>query len=142
MRMIRVSALIVAAVAAVTLSAGTANAAEKTAAPTQGTVSTAVVPYVSASCIQIGRTYRTGNYVEGYGSVSCSGSSANLTIQQSRWYGWQDVAQAAVPRSGYDQYVDYYCVGTGTHTFRTIIWGYNVEGLYVQKESNHVTVTC
>jgi hypothetical protein len=101
----------------------------------------AVTPNADNSCLQIGVTKQVGSYITGYGSISC-GSGATLEIQRSRWYGWETMASAAVNGTGHDQSIRYYCYNTGTHTFRTIIWAYNLAGSYIMKASNQITVSC
>ncbi|MEH2238909.1 hypothetical protein [Nostoc sp.] len=98
----------------------------------------------AATCnVQIGKTIRSGNTIIGYGSLSnCPyTSSANLIIQRSRFYGWQDMATVKVTGSK-DVYVSYNCSGTGTHDFRTTISGYTVGGKFRFKESNHIKASC
>ena len=70
------------------------------------------------------------------------GDQAILTIQRSRWHGWEDMASATVDGPGYDQHVQYGCSGTGTHTFRTVIEAENLAGHYFFKESNHIRESC
>ncbi|HEY6797186.1 MAG TPA: hypothetical protein VI248_21140 [Kineosporiaceae bacterium] len=93
------------------------------------------------SCLHIGRTSRSGNTITGYGSISC-GTGANLTIQRSRWYGWEDLTTTPFHGTGHDAYISYDCGGTGKHDFRTIVWGYNVLGDYIVKSSNVITASC
>jgi hypothetical protein len=112
------------------------------AAPTSGTVT--VGPRVPlGSCVpQIGVTSRSGNLIVGYGSLSNCGpgaGTATLTIQRSRFFGWQPMASATVTGPGYDQFVYYNCAGTGTHDFRTLIE--DSLGQFT-KVSNTITETC
>jgi hypothetical protein len=55
---------------------------------------------VPGSCeIHIGVTSQSGNNIHGYGSQSAacgSGGVSYLTIQRSRWWGWQDMRTAEV----------------------------------------------
>jgi hypothetical protein len=98
-----------------------------------------------ATCeLHIGLTTRSGDIIRGYGSQANCGSSGRsyLTIQRSRWYGWEDLATATVIGSGHDVYVTYNCAGTGTHTFRTIHTGSTIGGTPLFKESNRITATC
>jgi hypothetical protein len=99
----------------------------------------------AASCdLQIGVTRKNGNDISGYGSQSNCGPNGDsyLTIQRSRWYGWEDLSTQTVHGSGHDVYVHYNCAGTGTHEFRTIHTATTIGGNYKFKESNHITVTC
>jgi hypothetical protein len=94
--------------------------------------------------IHIGTTFRSGNTIIGYGSQANCGSQGTsyLTIQRSRWFGWEDLTTQSVTGSGHDVYVSYNCSGTGTHTFRTIHTGRTIGGNPVFKGSNQITVTC
>ena len=98
----------------------------------------------SSPCIQIGRTYLSWNKrdIWGYGSVSCKGSSANLTIRRHRWNGWQDIVTKTVKYGQGDVYIGYDCTGTGTHDFITRIWGNGPAGDFHYKDSNTIRVTC
>jgi hypothetical protein len=100
----------------------------------------------AASCdVQIGLTYRSGNTIVGHGSLSnCPpNSTANIHIERSVWYGWQNTTGDITVRGpGYDQYVYYNCSGTGTHQFQTVIDAYTVGGSYLRKTSNTITATC
>src|SRR5882724_6015705 len=52
---------------------------------------------VPASCqYNLGSTFRSGNTIIGFGNQSNCGTSGvtYLTIQRSRWYGWEDLRQA------------------------------------------------
>ncbi|MGW1887056.1 hypothetical protein [Streptomyces sp. NPDC001970] len=98
----------------------------------------------AASCdVQIGRTYKSGNYIVGYGSLSncASTSTARLIIQ--RWTGlyWKDYATGTA-HQGYDTYVSQNCSGTGTQTWRTLISGRTVGGETRIKASNELRVYC
>jgi hypothetical protein len=97
-----------------------------------------------ACSLQIGTTYKSGTTIVGYGSQADCGSSGTsyLTIQRSRWYGWQDLATVTLIGSGYDKYVRYNCSGSGTHTYRTIHTGRTVGGEPRFNESNHLRVSC
>jgi hypothetical protein len=96
------------------------------------------------SCLQIGVTSRVGNDVVGYGSVSCPGTIANLSILQRTWDGWPGytLATVVVPGPGQDYYVWWHCENNGTQTYRTRIWGYNGENNYVYKDSNEIRFYC
>lgn len=98
----------------------------------------------AASCdVQIGRTYKSGNYIVGYGSLSnCSSTStASLIIQ--RWTGlyWKNYATGTA-HQGYDTYIRQNCGGTGTQTWRTLITGRTIGGEYRTKASNELRVYC
>jgi hypothetical protein len=105
-----------------------------------------VVAANAATCdVEIGVTAKSGNYITGYGSLSqgCTGSTATIVIQKYVGLGyWADEAPATVNGPGYDQHVSYYCVGTGTQTWHTRIYGYTLGGNLVQKDSNSIRVTC
>jgi hypothetical protein len=89
--------------------------------------------------VEIGRTSKVGESIEGYGSQSgnCGQFPTFLMIQRTRWYGWQTVKEVAVPHEGPDFYVRYNCNGTGTYTYRTLHAGPNGN-----KVSNKIRVTC
>jgi len=86
-------------------------------------------------CLDIGLTTRSGNTIHGYGSIRrpCSGR-ATISIQWSRWFGWEDVRTETVVGNG-DHHIYWNCSGSGTHDFRTIING-TVAGNYQSKISN------
>lgn len=98
-----------------------------------------------ATCeLHIGVTRKSGNTISGYGSQANCGSNGRsyLTVQRSRWYGWEDLTTVPVIGSGHDVYVRYNCASSGTHTFRTIHTGRTIGGTPAFKESNRLTVTC
>ncbi|MBB5866638.1 hypothetical protein F4553_000017 [Allocatelliglobosispora scoriae] len=91
------------------------------------------------------QTYKSGNWIDGRASMPTCGDasrSSTLTLQRSRWYGWEDLGYGTVYGDGYWYYVSYNCAGTGTHEFRTIATGGTVGGVGYVRESNHITVTC
>lgn len=99
----------------------------------------------AATCqLHLGPTSRSGNTITGYGSQESCGTQgrSTLTIQRSRWFGWEDLVSSTVTGSGHDVFVRYNCSGTGTHEFRTIHTGRTISGSPNFKESNHITVTC
>ncbi|MET9625854.1 hypothetical protein ABZX92_00185 [Lentzea sp. NPDC006480] len=87
-------------------------------------------------CLDIGLTSRSGNTIHGYGSIKsiCSGT-ATISIQWSRWFGWENVRSETVSGSGHDHHIYWNCSGSGTHDFRTIIAG-TIAGNYQSKISN------
>lgn len=100
-----------------------------------------------ATCdVQIGVTTRTGNLIQGYGSLSnCPNTaSANVRVYRSRWDGWEAVGPTETARGGAGNvYVTYNCAGTGTHDFRTRIWGTTIGGTPKNKTSNVIyNVSC
>jgi hypothetical protein len=97
-----------------------------------------------ACSLQVGRTHKSGSTIVGYGSQADCGPSGTsyLTIQRSRWYGWEPLVTVTLVGSGYDKYVRYNCSGTGTHTYRTIHTGRTVGGQPRFNESNHFRVSC
>lgn len=100
---------------------------------------------LEATCeIHIGTTYRSGSTIVGYGSQANCGTNgrSTLTIQRSRWYGWEDLVSIPVIGSGHNVYVRYNCAGTGTHDFRTIHTGRTVGGAPLFKGSNVIRVSC
>jgi hypothetical protein len=108
--------LVLALVSALVLGATPASAAVNRGSDT-------ISPF--SSCVpQIGVTTRSGNVIDGYGSLSNCGAgagTATLTLQRSRWFGWESMATAIVTGPGYDQHVRYNCSGTGVHDYRTLI---------------------
>lgn len=95
--------------------------------------------------LHIGKTYKSGSTIVGYGSQTpdCGPNGVStLTIQRSRWYGWENLASATVRGPNYDQYVRYNCSGTGTHTYRTIHQGRTIGGSIKIKISNEIRVSC
>ncbi|MFI7709222.1 hypothetical protein [Nonomuraea sp. NPDC049480] len=95
--------------------------------------------------VQIGTTYKSGNYIVGYGSLSgCpSTSTADLYIQRQVIPGWWKRASGiATAHQGYDTYVRYNCSGTGTQSWRTLIYGRTIGGSARVKSSNTIRVNC
>jgi hypothetical protein len=114
-------------------------------------VAAVAVPATAASAatcsLQIGTTSRAGNYITGYGSLSqgCAASAtADIYIQRHVTAGlWETKGTGAVVHGpGYDQPVNFYCVGQGTQTYHTRISGTTIGGQYQQKDSNAIRVTC
>ena len=100
---------------------------------------------IAASCqIHIGVTSRSGNTISGFGSQENCGTMgvSQLTIQRSRFFGWEDLTTVNVVGSGHDVFVRYNCSGTGTHDFRTIHTGRTIGGTPLFKGSNIITATC
>src|SRR5687768_11425441 len=72
----------------------------------------AVAEAAAASCeIHIGRTERSGNLITGRGSQANCGTSGTsyLTIQRSRWFGWENLVTKPVTGSGHEVFVYYGC---------------------------------
>jgi len=115
------------------------------AMPAAPALATPAAPAAAAGtgCLNIGLTTEQLLIITGYGSSACDPhADIKLTIQRSRWWGWEDLETADVAGPGYDQYVHYNCAGTGVHDFRTIIWNGYLFGTRVQKASNVITVDC
>lgn len=51
----------------------------------------------------------------------CGTEKIRITIERSRWFGWEPVAEADMPQNGRDYSVSYNCKGSGTHDYRTTI---------------------
>jgi hypothetical protein len=100
----------------------------------------------AATCdVQIGQTYKSGNDIVGYGSLSnCSSwSTGRLYIQRQIFPGnWGQVGTIATAHQGYDTYVRYNCSGTGTQSWRTLISFATVGGPTRIKVSNVIRVYC
>ncbi|MEU7856217.1 hypothetical protein [Nonomuraea sp. NPDC049141] len=122
-----------ATVSFLTLLGGTGITSASSTAPTSQ----------AASCLQIGRTYRDGNTIIGYGSISCGTGRATIEIWEQIVPGaWRTKRSATVTGPGYDQYVFYNCAGTGTHTFKAVILGSELNGNTVSKHSNQIRESC
>lgn len=107
------------------------------------TIALSALP-ANACDVQIGRTYKNGNNIVGYGSLGsdCS-TSALATLEIQRWTGFQwDAGPTATAHQGYDTYLTRNCYGSGTQTWRTTITGRLQNGRYAFKESNHIRVNC
>ena len=93
----------------------------------------------AASCnVEIGRTYKNGNYVVGYGSLSqgcASDSLAWLEIQRWTGFSWDDGPLVYFRGPGHDQYITRNCYGWGTQTWRTTIQARRIDGSLLFKES-------
>jgi hypothetical protein len=66
-----------------------------------------------------------------------------MTLQRSRWYGWQTMKSWSgnfVPGTYHG--LLYWCKGTGTYTYRTTMAGVTVEGLSWFRESSHRRWSC
>lgn len=97
-----------------------------------------------ATCeIHIGTLTRSGNTLTGRGSQANCGpkGTSYLTMQRSRWYGWEDLKTVKIVGPG-ENYVKYNCAGTGKHEFRVIHTGRTVGDKPVFKESAHHTWNC
>lgn len=109
------------------------------------TVTPAEAATATACDVQIGRTYKSGNQIVGYGSLSgCPSSSvADLFIQRQVIPGyWTRVSAIVTAHQGYDVYVRYNCSGTGTQSYRTQIYGNTIGGSARIKNSNTLRVSC
>lgn len=97
-----------------------------------------------ASCeIHIGTLTRSGNTLTGRGSQANCGpkGTSYLTMQRSRWYGWEDLKTVKIVGPG-ENYVKYNCAGTGKHEFRVIHTARTVGNKPLFKESAHHTWNC
>ena len=97
-----------------------------------------------ASCeIHIGTLTRSGNTLTGRGSQANCGpkGTSYLTMQRSRWFGWEDLKTVKIVGPG-ENYVNYNCAGTGKHEFRVIHTGRTVGDKPLFKESAHHTWNC
>ncbi|WP_433348436.1 hypothetical protein ACQP25_33765 [Microtetraspora malaysiensis] len=66
--------------------------------------------------------WKSGSTIWGEGFAgSCSGDY-RIMIERSRWYGWEAVAQSIWIKANEGTVVTYNCAGTGTHSFRSIVW--------------------
>jgi hypothetical protein len=88
---------------------------------------------------------RDGSTIVGTGGFfGCSGSPyAQMTLQRSRWYGWENLKTWIgnfTPGRTYS--VSYNCRGTGTYTYRTIMTGRDVAGRPTFKESRRLRTPC
>jgi hypothetical protein len=126
----------------ITWAAACAGLALTMAFPAVANADTASPAAERVECLDIGLTHRTGNDIIGYGSIrrACQGK-ATITVQWSRWFGWENLRSATVQGPGYDQEVRWNCTGSGTHEFRTIIES-RVAGDPQSKTSNTITATC
>jgi len=98
----------------------------------------------AASCnIYIGTLTRSGNTLTGRGSQNgCNANSVSyLTMQRSRWFGWEDLKTVKIVGPG-ENYVNYNCAGTGKHEFRAIHTATTVGGTHLFQESAHHTFDC
>ncbi len=97
-----------------------------------------------ATCeIHIGTLTKSGNTLTGRGSQANCGprGTSYLTMQRSRWYGWEDLKTVKIVGPG-ENYVKYNCAGTGKHEFRVIHTARTVGDKPVFKESAHHTWNC
>ncbi len=115
--------------------------------PAQGVAESqadSVAMMARATCeIHIGTLTRSGNTLTGRGSQANCGpkGTSYLTMQRSRWYGWEDLKTVKIVGPG-ENYVKYNCSGTGKHEFRVIHTGRTVGDKPVFKESAHHTWNC
>lgn len=73
---------------------------------------------------------RSGNVLTGSALTSCTANQSRIwqkvTIQRSRWYGWETMASVTDWRNNVASFaldLPYNCGGTGTHDFRAISEG-------------------
>jgi hypothetical protein len=143
MRLSRPLLLVCVLGALIAAGAGTAQAQGGASAPAQDRAAG-----VLAGCYPENvsvRVDRSGHHIRGSGGFfNCTGSRyANIELQRHRWYGWQPLRSWSgtfVP--GIYYWLFYDCTNTGTHTFRTIMWGRRVDGTPWFRESNHYRTTC
>lgn len=98
-------------------------------------------PAQAAPCpsVDVGYTIKTQNvYIKGSGSTPCGG--ATITLQRYQWPAWRDLT--SVTTSGAPRTVSYYCYGTGTQTYRTLVWYWSNGGAYISKASNQLQANC
>jgi hypothetical protein len=78
------------------------------------------------------------------GFFNCSGGGdAKMTLQRSRWFGWETMKSwSGNFRAGIYQQLVYRCKGTGTYTYRTTMAGETVEGLSWFRQSGQHRWSC
>ena len=96
--------------------------------------------------------WKSGSEIEGDGWQSCSGagyapSHIKVSIQRSRWYGWQTMWSYTSPWTSADwdsATVWYDCSGDGTYTYRVVTTGWAQGGQYSQsvQSLNYLRVSC
>lgn len=96
--------------------------------------------------------WKNGSEIEGDGWQSCSGagyapSHIKVSIQRSRWYGWQTMWSYTSPWTSDDwdsATVWYDCSGDGTYTYRVVTTGWAQSGRYSQsvQSLNYLRVSC
>ncbi|MEU7902195.1 hypothetical protein [Actinoplanes sp. NPDC049118] len=80
----------------------------------------------SPTCkLSASRARETVDLVSGTGRVEnrrgCGGAKIYVSIERSRFFGWEQVSRAEVPTDHRDYTVTYDCRGTGTHDYRITI---------------------
>jgi hypothetical protein len=109
-------------------------------------------PPLPSECQFSAVIFRESNNVVGDGPVTCEKDATSigitLTIQRSRFYGWQTMKSEELEVHNTDQFLmflQYNCAGTGTHDFRLIATAWMLDGgtLYqspdVYKKISNVT---
>ncbi len=101
-------------------------------------------------------TYQGHASIEGEGSQFCSGSgwentAIRITIQRYAGVGiWNNKYQWTSPWEGVpegdwiDEFIYYYCSGSGTQTYRVVTDGWAVSGWYTDsvQSLNYLRVSC
>src|SRR4051794_9561440 len=96
----------------------------------------------AAGCrIYSGQTYKSGHYILGSMRFAACSGRATMSIQRSRWYGWEYMKQQTVSANPGTRTISYDCQGDGTYDYRTILEG-RIAGNPVYRESNHIRVSC
>lgn len=99
-------------------------------------------PATAFTCLQVGATLRRGNTISGSARfVDPCGGEATVTIQRSRWYGWEDMQTVELTGNGW-QDVSYDCAGTGIHDFRSIVEGRTGHGQFESHTSASINANC
>jgi hypothetical protein len=86
------------------------------------------------------------NHIDGSGGAwNCSSTyNAVFELQRHRYYGWETMARRRErtfnPNTSYS--LEYYCRNTGTHTYRTRMYGTNLGGRGWHRESAHMRSSC
>jgi hypothetical protein len=133
----------------------TGLAAPASAAPTEHAIATATQPRAATSATAFactGKNMKTGTIkynghtVNGWGGAfGCSGSGyyVTLELQWGRWDGWRPVKSWTGHITAGRFYNLYYdCHGTGTHTFRTVMYGLTLDGSTWAANSPGLRTTC
>ncbi|MFG1949399.1 hypothetical protein [Nonomuraea sp. NPDC048826] len=66
--------------------------------------------------------WKSGSTIWGEGFAGTCSGDYRIMLERSRWYGWENMAASVWIRPAESTYVTYNCSGSGTHTYRSVVW--------------------
>ncbi|GAB1688465.1 hypothetical protein [Krasilnikovia sp. M28-CT-15] len=108
-----------------TIAAATAAVATAIGVLVPSAASAATDPGNPHCRLAVSRISESVDFVSGTGRVNdrsgCGGTTIQVSVERSRFWGWEVVARSEVKRDRSDTRVMYDCTGTGKHDFRLTI---------------------